>query len=109
MENHLNKAVLMTALITGTVLMGNNAVFAASLVANFVGDRTSTRAAISKPQRKLKPQCFTDLHFTYSPEKNQKAFLHINNLFDRIDVTSNSTSNFLSLGRNFMVGYEYSF
>ena len=83
--------------------------FAASLVANFVGDRTSTRAAIPKPQRKLKPQCFTDLHFTYSPEKNQKAFLHINNLFDRIDVTSNSTSNFLSLGRNFMVGYEYSF
>lgn len=83
--------------------------FAASLVANFVGDRTSTRAAIPKPQRKLKPQCFTDLHFTYSPEKNQKAFLHINNLFDRIDVTSNSTSDFLSLGRNFMVGYEYSF
>lgn len=83
--------------------------FAASMSVNFVGDRMSTRASITKPQREIKPQCFTDLHFTYAPEKNQKAFLHINNIFDRLDITSNSTSNFYSLGRNFMVGYEYSF
>ena len=83
--------------------------FAASMSVNFVGDRMSTRASIKKPQREIKPQCFTDLHFTYAPEKNQKAFLHINNIFDRLDITSNSTSNFYSLGRNFMVGYEYSF
>ena len=76
---------------------------------NFVGDRMSTRASIAKPERELKPQCFTDMHFTYAPEKNQKAYLHINNIFDRLDITSNSTSNFYSLGRNFMVGYEYSF
>lgn len=83
--------------------------FTANLTANFVGDRTSTRASADKPQREIKPQCFTDMHFTYSPEKNHKAFLHINNLFDRLDITSNSTANFYSLGRNFMVGYEYSF
>lgn len=83
--------------------------FAASMSVNFVGDRMSTRASITKPQREIKPQCFTDLHFTYAPEKNQKAFLHINNIFDRLDITSNSTANFYSLGRNFMVGYEYSF
>lgn len=83
--------------------------FTGSMSVNFVGDRMSTRASVPKPQRELKPQCFTDLHFTYSPEKNQKAFLHINNIFDRLDITSNSTSNFYSLGRNFMLGYEYSF
>ena len=83
--------------------------FTANLTANFVGDRTSTRASADKPQRELKPQCFTDMHLTYSPEKNHKAFLHINNLFDRLDITSNSTANYYSLGRNFMVGYEYSF
>lgn len=83
--------------------------FTANLTANFVGNRTSTRASVTKPQREIKPQCFTDMHFTYSPEKNHKAFLHINNLFDRLDITSNSTANFYSLGRNFMVGYEYSF
>lgn len=38
MENHLNKAVLMTALITGTVLMGNNAVFAAQELNEFTLD-----------------------------------------------------------------------
>lgn len=83
--------------------------FGASLSANFVGNRMSTKASIDKPQRELRPQCFTDLHFTYAPEKNQRAFLHINNLFDRLDITSNSTANYYSLGRNFMVGYEYSF
>lgn len=83
--------------------------FTSMLAANFVGDRTSTRTTLKTPQRHLKPQLFTDLHFTYSPEKNQKAFLHINNILDRIDITSNSTANFYSLGRNFMVGYEYSF
>ena len=83
--------------------------FTGSMSVNFVGDRMSTRASLTKPERELKPQCFTDLHFTYAPEKNQKAFLHINNIFDRLDITSNSTANFYSLGRNFMVGYEYSF
>ena len=83
--------------------------FDASLSANFVGDRTSSRASLTKPQREMKPQCFTDLHFSYAPEKNQRAFLHINNLFDRLDITSNSTANYYSLGRNFMLGYEYNF
>ena len=83
--------------------------FTGSMSVNFVGDRTSTKAGPTSKVREIKPQCFTDLHFTYAPEKNQKAFLHINNIFDRLDITSNSTSNFYSLGRNFMVGYEYSF
>lgn len=87
----------------------HNNKFSSNLSANFVGDRTSTRASVSKPQRHLKPQLFTDLHFSYIPAENHKIFLHINNLFDRLDITSNSTANYYSLGRNFMLGYEYTF
>ena len=83
--------------------------FVASLTGNFVGARTSTRASNKNPQRHLKPQFFTDLHLTYAPEKNQKVWLHMNNLLDRLDITSNSTANYYSLGRNFMLGYEYTF
>lgn len=83
--------------------------FAGSLTGNFVGNRTSTRASFKNPQRHIKPQFFTDLHLTYAPEANQKVWLHLNNLLDRLDVTSNSTSNYYSLGRNFMLGYEYTF
>lgn len=80
-----------------------------SLSANFVGNRTSTRASASAPQRHLKPQCFTDFHISYAPAKNHKMYFHLNNLFDRLDITTNSTANYYSLGRNFIVGYEYSF
>lgn len=86
-----------------------NTKFTGSLTGNFIGDRTSTRASIRNPQRHIKPQFFTNLHLTYAPESNQKVWLHLNNLLDRIDITSNSTANFYSLGRNFMLGYEYTF
>lgn len=83
--------------------------FTASLNGNYVGDRTSTRFNLSKPERHLKSQFFTDLHLTYEPEKIQRIFVHVNNLLDRRDITSNSTSNFYTLDRNFVVGYEYDF
>lgn len=82
--------------------------FTGSMSVNFVGNRTS-KLASTGTARHLKPQCFTDLHFTYAAEKNQKAFLHINNIFDRLDITTNGSTNYFNLGRNFMVGYEYSF
>ena len=83
----------------------NSAKFAGSLSGNFVGDRTST----DKSVRHIKPQFFTNLHLSYAPESCQKVWLHLNNILDRVDITSNSTSNFYSLGRNFMLGYEYTF
>lgn len=83
--------------------------FNGSLMGNFVGNRTSTRASLKNPQRHIKPQFFTNLHLTYAPESNQKFWLHLNNLLDRIDITSNSTANYYTLGRNFMLGYEYTF
>ena len=79
--------------------------FNGSLSGNFVGDRT----AQIKAERPLKPQFFTNLHLIYKPEANHKFFFHLNNIFDRLDITSNSTSNFYTLGRNFMAGYEFTF
>lgn len=79
------------------------------LTANFVGDRTSSRASLKNTERHLKPQLFTNLHLSYAPEKNQSLFLHVNNIFNRLDITSNSTANYYSLGRNFMLGYECNF
>lgn len=77
----------------------------AMLSANYVGKRTSSNAEM----RKIRSQLFTDLHLDYSPQKEHKIFLHLNNLLDRKDITTNSGSNYYTLGRNFVLGYEYSF
>ncbi|HIU64432.1 MAG TPA: TonB-dependent receptor [Candidatus Avacidaminococcus intestinavium] len=79
--------------------------FTSSLNANYVGKRTSNE----KTQRKIRPQLFTDLHLTYTPTKEHKLYLHLNNLLDRKDITTNATSNYYTLGRNFILGYEYNF
>lgn len=85
--------------------------FASALSANYIGMRTD---GTSDTQDRLKPALYTDLHFSYAPEKNQKAFLHINNLLDRKDYTTSKGPNektfgYYTTGINFMVGYEYSF
>ena len=84
----------------------NNKKFSASLDANFVGNRTRQNNA--QPAH-VKPQLFTNLHLTYQPKTNHKFYFHLNNILDRRDITSNSSSNFYSLGCNYMVGYEITF
>lgn len=79
--------------------------FSGSLDANFIGDRTRQ----TKEQQHVKSQLFTNLHLIYKPEANHKFYFHLNNIFDRCDITSNAGSNYYSLGRNFMMGYEFSF
>ena len=79
--------------------------FSGMLSGNFVGDRTANCAS----ERKIKSQFFTDLNLTYKAEANHKFLLHLNNIFDRRDITTNGDTNYYSLGRNFMLGYEYSF
>ena len=85
--------------------------FASALSANYIGMRTDGTSAVHD---RMKPALYTDLHFSYAPEKNQKAFLHINNLLDRKDYTTSkgpdeTTYGYYTTGINFMVGYEYSF
>lgn len=85
--------------------------FASALSANYIGLRSN---GTTNGDTRLKPALYTDLHFSYAPEKNQKAFLHINNLLDRKDYTTNNgpdrdTYGYYTMGINFMVGYEYNF
>lgn len=85
--------------------------FASALSENYIGLRSN---GTTDGDTRLKPALYTDLHFSYAPEKNQKAFLHINNLLDRKDYTTNNgpdrdTYGYYTMGINFMVGYEYNF
>lgn len=79
--------------------------FMSTIDANYVGKRTGNE----ETSRKIRPQLFTDLHLSYVPEDNHKVFFHLNNILDRQDITTNGTTNYYTLGRNFILGYEYSF
>lgn len=72
---------------------------------NFLGDRVRD----ADPYEDFKPQLFTDLSFSYEPNKEGRFFLTIDNVLDRQDIISTSSSTFYSLGCNFMAGYEYKF
>lgn len=72
---------------------------------NILGDRTRDAA----PYEHFKDQCFTDLNFSYQANKDARFFLNIDNLFNRHDIVSSSSSSFYNLGRNFMAGVEYTF
>lgn len=72
---------------------------------NFLGNRVRDAA----PYADFKPQLFTDINLSYAPNKDGRFFLNIDNILDRQDIISSSSSSFYSLGRNFMAGYEYKF
>ncbi len=87
--------------------------FSASAIANYFGKRLDDDVDDSAGV-KIKDALYTDLHFTYMPAKNHKLFFHVNNLLDREDITTNAAPSdtsmgYISVGRNFMLGYEYSF
>ena len=87
--------------------------FGSSLMANYLGKRFDNDVD-GHPGLKVKPALYTDFHATYAPEKNHKFFFHVNNIFDREDITTDTAPlddrlGYISVGRNFMVGYEYSF
>lgn len=63
----------------------------------------------AEPYASMKSQVFSDLNFSYKANENARFFLNIDNLFNRHDIISSSTSSFYNLGRNFMAGVEYKF
>ena len=88
----------------------HEAKFSAQLAANYIGGICGNDAS----ETKLKPQLFTDAHFAYKPTAQQKFFLHVNNLFNRHDLTNAGAQygrpiRYYTLGCNFSLGYEYSF
>lgn len=86
--------------------------FGTSLLANYMGKRYDSDVD-KYGGEKVKPALFTDFHISYKPEKNHKFFLHVNNIFDREDYTTDAGPRenrlaYMSMGRNFMLGYELS-
>ena len=72
---------------------------------SYLGDRTRDK----EPYPSMKAQLFSDINFSYQANDNARFFLNIDNLFDRRDIISSSSSSFYNLGRNFMAGVEYKF
>ena len=72
---------------------------------SYLGDRTRDK----DPYTSMKAQLFSDINFSYQANDNARFFLNIDNLFDRCDIISTSSSSFYNLGRNFMAGVEYKF
>ena len=72
---------------------------------SYLGDRTRD----ASPYASMKAQFFSDINFSYQANDNARFFLNIDNLFDRRDIISTSSSSFYNLGRNFMAGVEYKF
>ena len=72
---------------------------------SYLGDRTRD----ASPYASMKAQLFSDINFSYQANDNARFFLNIDNLFNRHDIISTSTSSFYNLGRNFMAGVEYKF
>ena len=72
---------------------------------SYLGQRTRDYT----PYPSLKAQWLSDLNFSYKANDTSRFFLNIDNLFNRHDIISTSSSTFYDLGRNFMLGYEYKF
>ena len=79
------------------------------LTTSFNFSHLGQRTRDSKPYQSFKSQFLTSLNFSYRANENCRAFLNIDNLFDRQDIISSSSSSFYNLGRNFMAGVEYKF
>jgi iron complex outermembrane receptor protein len=63
----------------------------------------------SNPNEPVKPYLLSSLNFIYTPDKNNEFNLFIDNLLDRRDRTSNSSSNYFCLPTTFMMNYTYKF
>lgn len=72
---------------------------------SYLGQRTRD----DTPYPSLKAQWLSDLNFSYKANDTSRFFLNIDNLFNRHDIISTSSSTFYDLGRNYMLGYEYKF
>lgn len=79
------------------------------LTTSFNFSHLGQRTRDSKPYQSFKSQFLTSLNFSYRANENCRAFLSIDNLLNRQDIISSSSSSFYNLGRNFMAGVEYKF
>lgn len=79
----------------------------ATLTANYLAERVMTPS--KTPSYAAKPYLLTSLSVNYALDKNQDIFLIANNLFDRNDVISHSSSDYYYTPFNFSLGYKSKF
>ena len=96
----------MTTMVNGRSMEG---LATEKLLSSFEFNYLGKRIRDDSPYKSFKSQFFTDLNFSYQANENARFFLNIDNLFNRHDIISSSSSTFYNLGRNFLAGVEYKF
>jgi vitamin B12 transporter len=81
--------------------------FRANLSASFLGDRVQTPS--KEHSFDTKSWLLTSLTATYSPTKKSDITLAVDNLLDRDDIISHSTSTYYATPLNFLLSYNYKF
>ncbi|HEY3424440.1 MAG TPA: TonB-dependent receptor [Negativicutes bacterium] len=79
----------------------------ATLTGNYLTSRVMTPS--STPSYAGKPYLLTSLNVNYTLNKNQDVFFTVNNLMDRDDVISNSSSDYYYTPINVVLGYKSRF
>ena len=79
----------------------------ATLTGNYLADRVMTPS--KAPSYAAKPYLLTSLSVNYALDKKQDIFFTANNLFDRQDVISHSSSDYYYTPFNFTLGYKSKF
>lgn len=77
----------------------------AALTATYLADRerdTDTGGSI-------KPMLLTGANISYKLAPNKELYVTVDNVFNRQDITSHSTSEYYTLGRTFLLGYKMGF
>ncbi|MGI6263265.1 MAG: TonB-dependent receptor plug domain-containing protein [Succiniclasticum sp.] len=81
--------------------------FDANFSGSFLGDRVQTPSA--EHSFDTRPYFLTTLTAHYSPDKNNEISLVVDNLLDRNDVVSHSSSTYYATPCNFLLQYKYKF
>lgn len=74
----------------------------AALTATYLAERERDTDAGGS----IKPMLLTGANVSYKLATDRELFLTVDNIFDRKDITSHSTSEYYTLGRTFQLGYK---
>lgn len=74
---------------------------------SYLADRVQSPLAVHS--HSVKPYLLTSMTVKYSPNKSSDIMLAIDNLLNRKDIVSHTTSDYYATPRNFILSYRYKF
>lgn len=74
---------------------------------SYLADRV--QAPLAAHSHSVKPYLLTSMTVKYSPNKSSDIMLAIDNLLNRKDIVSHTTSDYYATPRNFILSYRYKF